>query len=118
MRQGEREQTFGFTKSVHDDPASTTARLSFAAQSNSTCTLTFLHNLLRNSLNRCAAAASSSFSAPLGRRWMSKYYLPSHEYISVSGGVGTVGISDYAQKALGDVVYVELPDVGDKFDAG
>jgi glycine cleavage system H protein len=49
---------------------------------------------------------------------MSKYYLPSHEYISVSGGVGTVGISDFAQKALGDVVYVELPDVGDKFDAG
>ena len=32
-------------------------------------------------------------------------------------GVGTVGISDFAQRALGDVVYVELPEVGDTFDA-
>lgn len=35
-----------------------------------------------------------------------------HEWISVDGGVGTVGISDYAQEQLGDVVYVELPEVG------
>ena len=35
-----------------------------------------------------------------------------HEYIRIEGNVGTVGISDYAQKALGDVVYLELPDVG------
>lgn len=35
-----------------------------------------------------------------------------HEWISVDGDVGTVGISDYAQEQLGDVVYVELPEVG------
>lgn len=35
-----------------------------------------------------------------------------HEYIRVDGDIGTVGITDYAQKALGDVVYVELPKVG------
>lgn len=35
-----------------------------------------------------------------------------HEYIRVEGDIGTVGITDYAQKALGDVVYVELPKVG------
>lgn len=35
-----------------------------------------------------------------------------HEYIRIEGNIGTVGISDYAQKALGDVVYVELPKVG------
>lgn len=35
-----------------------------------------------------------------------------HEYIRVDGDTGTVGITDYAQKALGDVVYVELPKVG------
>lgn len=35
-----------------------------------------------------------------------------HEYIRIENGVGTVGITDYAQKALGDVVYVELPKVG------
>ena len=35
-----------------------------------------------------------------------------HEYIRIEGDIGTVGITDYAQKALGDVVYVELPKVG------
>lgn len=35
-----------------------------------------------------------------------------HEYIIVDGDTGTVGITDYAQNALGDVVYVELPKVG------
>ncbi len=41
-----------------------------------------------------------------------------HEYVIVSGDVATVGISDYAQSQLGDVVYVELPEVGAKFDKG
>lgn len=35
-----------------------------------------------------------------------------HEYIKIENGIGTVGITDFAQKALGDVVYVELPKVG------
>jgi glycine cleavage system H protein len=41
-----------------------------------------------------------------------------HEYIKIEGNIGTVGISDYAQKALGDVVYVELPKVGAKISKG
>ena len=41
-----------------------------------------------------------------------------HEYIRIDGNVGTVGISDYAQKALGDVVYVELPKIGAKVTKG
>lgn len=41
-----------------------------------------------------------------------------HEYIRVDGDTGTVGITDYAQKALGDVVYVELPKVGAKLTRG
>jgi glycine cleavage system H protein len=41
-----------------------------------------------------------------------------HEWISVDGGIGTVGITDHAQKALGDVVFVEVPDVGSKLKAG
>ncbi len=41
-----------------------------------------------------------------------------HEYISVDGDIGTVGITDYAQKALGDVVYVELPKIGAQFTKG
>ena len=39
-------------------------------------------------------------------------YTKDHEWVRAEGGVGTVGITDYAQKALGDVVYLELPDVG------
>ena len=39
-------------------------------------------------------------------------YTKDHEWISVADGVGTVGISDYAQSQLGDVVFVELPEVG------
>jgi glycine cleavage system H protein len=39
-------------------------------------------------------------------------YTKEHEWIRLDGGVGHVGITDFAQKQLGDVVYVELPDVG------
>ncbi|NNE57186.1 MAG: glycine cleavage system protein GcvH [Hellea sp.] len=49
---------------------------------------------------------------------MTTYYSEDHEWISVDGDVGTVGISDYAQKALGDIVFVEVPDVGASFAKG
>uniref|UniRef100_A0A1L8E2K4 Glycine cleavage system H protein n=1 Tax=Nyssomyia neivai TaxID=330878 RepID=A0A1L8E2K4_9DIPT len=39
-------------------------------------------------------------------------YTDKHEWVSVDGSIGTVGISNYAQEALGDVVYAQLPDVG------
>ena len=45
-------------------------------------------------------------------------YSKSHEYIHMEGGIGTVGITDYAQKELGDVVFVELPQPGTVLDAG
>src|SRR5437764_14470381 len=45
-------------------------------------------------------------------------YAKSHEYVHVEGEVGTVGITDYAQKELGDVVFVELPQVGTQLDQG
>ncbi|MBU6474500.1 MAG: glycine cleavage system protein GcvH [Alphaproteobacteria bacterium] len=41
-----------------------------------------------------------------------------HEYVKIEGDTGTVGITDYAQNALGDVVYVELPKVGAKIAKG
>jgi len=43
---------------------------------------------------------------------MTVRYTKDHEYIRVDGDVGTVGITDYAQGQLGDVVYVELPEIG------
>ena len=45
-------------------------------------------------------------------------YARSHEWIKIDGDTATVGISDYAQHALGDIVFVELPDVGATFAAG
>jgi glycine cleavage system H protein len=45
-------------------------------------------------------------------------YAKSHEYINVEGEIGTIGITDYAQKELGDVVFVELPQVGTQLEAG
>lgn len=44
-------------------------------------------------------------------------YTKDHEWLRVKGNEATVGITDHAQKQLGDVVYVELPKVGDKFEA-
>jgi glycine cleavage system H protein len=45
-------------------------------------------------------------------------YSKDHEWIEIAGGVGKVGITDYAQQQLGDVVYVELPEVGTTLKAG
>ncbi len=45
-------------------------------------------------------------------------YAESHEWVKVDGDVATIGISDFAQHALGDVVYVDLPEVGDEVEAG
>jgi glycine cleavage system H protein len=45
-------------------------------------------------------------------------YAKSHEYVHVEGGVGTIGITDYAQKELGDVVFVELPQIGTELEQG
>jgi glycine cleavage system H protein len=46
------------------------------------------------------------------------YYSESHEYVRVEGNIGFIGISDYAQHALGNVVYVDMPDVDDEVSAG
>ena len=45
-------------------------------------------------------------------------YTKTHEWLSVDGTTGSVGITDYAQESLGDIVFVELPKVGDKLEAG
>ena len=44
-------------------------------------------------------------------------YTREHEWISVDGNIGTVGITDYAQNSLGDIVYVDMPKVGDSVSA-
>ncbi len=46
------------------------------------------------------------------------YFSETHEYIRVEGEFGYVGITDYAQKQLGNIVYVDMPDVDDEVEAG
>ena len=45
-------------------------------------------------------------------------YADSHEWVKLDGDVATVGISDYAQHALGNIVYVDMPEVGDEVSKG
>lgn len=49
---------------------------------------------------------------------MSRYYTEDHEWVEVDGDIGTVGISEYAQGQLGDIVFVEVPDAGKEIDKG
>lgn len=49
---------------------------------------------------------------------MSRYFTEEHEWIDVDGDIATVGITEYAQEQLGDIVFVELPAEGVKFDKG
>jgi len=46
------------------------------------------------------------------------YYTESHEWVSVKDGIATIGITDFAQHELGDIVFLELPDAGAKVSAG
>jgi glycine cleavage system H protein len=45
------------------------------------------------------------------------HYTPSHEWVRIDGDVGTIGITDHAQKELGEIVYLELPEVGHVYNA-
>jgi glycine cleavage system H protein len=46
------------------------------------------------------------------------HYTKDHEWVRITGDTAIVGISDYAQDQLGDIVYVEMPEVGDEFNQG
>ncbi|GAA0668066.1 glycine cleavage system H protein [Sphingomonas insulae] len=49
---------------------------------------------------------------------MSRYFTEDHEWVDVDGDVGTVGISEYAQSQLGDIVFVDVPEDGKQLDKG
>lgn len=46
------------------------------------------------------------------------YYTEDHEWIAVEGDIATIGVTDHAQEALGDIVFIELPEVGATFEKG
>jgi glycine cleavage system H protein len=45
------------------------------------------------------------------------FYTKDHEWVKVEGNIATIGITDHAQKLLGEIVYVELPEIDDEFEA-
>lgn len=45
-------------------------------------------------------------------------YTTDHEWVSIEDGIATIGITDFAQRELGDIVFVEFPELGDSFDVG
>ena len=63
---------------------------------------------------RCLISAPTFTQA----RCYARLYTPSHEWVEVKGDVGTVGISDHAQSALGDIVFIASPEVDASFKKG
>lgn len=49
---------------------------------------------------------------------MSRYYTDEHEWVEVEGETATIGITDYAQEQLGDIVFVETPEIGAELEQG
>ena len=64
------------------------------------------------------SAQTSNIKTNMAKVIEGLYYSESHEYVRVDGDVAYIGITDYAQHALGNVVYVDLPEVEDEVEAG
>jgi glycine cleavage system H protein len=76
------------------------------------------HNNLAMLSSVIRSAVRAPATASIIRRSFTTKYTEAHEYMTIKGSEATVGITDFAQNALGDVVYVDLPKVGDKFSKG
>lgn len=74
-------------------------------------------SLSKSALARPSAAAFA-LARPSTAAFFSTKYTKAHEYITLNGKEGTVGITDFAQNSLGDVVFVDLPSVGQSFAKG
>ncbi|SAM08933.1 hypothetical protein [Absidia glauca] len=74
--------------------------------------------LLSARIVRSAAPLQKAASMSIFRGYATKKFTHEHEWISVENGLGTVGITDFAQNSLGEIVYVELPGVGSDVEAG
>ena len=74
--------------------------------------------MLRYLSNSSLKITKGSFSYHVLSRQFSKLFSKSHEWISVEKGVATIGITDYAQSELGEIVHVDFPKIGEKFKPG
>ncbi|XP_009465655.1 PREDICTED: glycine cleavage system H protein, mitochondrial [Nipponia nippon] len=85
-----------------------------AQSKNSSRTIPFAP-VLYQSLDDCPGT-SNALSRTSSELLASRKFTDKHEWISVENGIGTVGISNFAQEALGDIVYCSLPEVGTKLN--
>merc|ERR1712029_838402 len=69
-------------------------------------------------LRQVSKAFVTSRTIYTSRNLQALYFTKKHEWVNVEGETGTVGISNYAQEALGDIVYAQLPDVEDSVTVG
>mmetsp|Transcript_20952 Transcript_20952/g.27175 ORF Transcript_20952/g.27175 Transcript_20952/m.27175 type:complete len:153 (+) Transcript_20952:46-504(+) len=72
----------------------------------------------RQGLLRVAVPMVRSTQSQLRRYLSAISFAKSHEYIKMNGDTGTIGITSWAQNKLGDIVFVDLPEVGDHFQKG
>ncbi|KAJ2954556.1 hypothetical protein O0L34_g2840 [Tuta absoluta] len=76
-----------------------------------------MSRLSRSSLSHCCRPTSAS-AAAYSTDNKGRYFTKKHEWVSVNDSIGTVGISEYAQDALGEVVFAQLPEAGVQVAAG
>src|SRR4029079_11726016 len=67
---------------------------------------------------RCRSSPTAIFAKPPDEDFMTTRYSRDHEWVRLEGDLAVIGITQYAQEQLGDIVYVELPEVGKVFDKG
>src|SRR6478736_1137425 len=100
-----------WSSSIRDRNSISTFAGSGRAPRLSRCRSTSARNSSRRRLS--ARPDGDAMAYPAGYK-----YTKDHEWIDISGDRGTVGITDYAQQQLGDVVYIDLPDIGMRLKAG
>mmetsp|Transcript_1599 Transcript_1599/g.2275 ORF Transcript_1599/g.2275 Transcript_1599/m.2275 type:complete len:162 (+) Transcript_1599:125-610(+) len=83
----------------------------------SVSSLLFRSTASLKSISRVFPSASFASHGSAAARF-STYFTPAHEYAHVDDKIATCGITDFAQSALGDIVFVDLPEVGDEFENG
>jgi len=94
-----------------------TARLTWSNVTMATVSV-FARSVARQSVRYVARTNISPMMLSSGSTRFSSFFTPAHEYIKIDGKIGTCGITDFAQAALGDIVFVDLPEVGDEFEKG
>mmetsp|Transcript_21950 Transcript_21950/g.26461 ORF Transcript_21950/g.26461 Transcript_21950/m.26461 type:complete len:158 (-) Transcript_21950:87-560(-) len=79
---------------------------------------TLMRSVARRSFEKAIRLNAVTPVTSIASRSFATYYTPAHEYCKVDGKIATVGITDFAQSALGDIVFIDLPEEEDEFDKG